>query len=641
MASPSTARSPGPSQSVPRPDEPDALAALAAARDRDQGLLRITAALSRSATPDEVLDVVLTELVDAVNADGAATTLLDGDGTTLHVQGAVGYPSGVVEALRTFPADAPLPLAVAVRRRERVLYRSKAEMLADNPGLENLVTPRDRAVGAWPLIVADGVIGSVGLSWSEPRTLTNGELTFLDAVVGQLAQAIDRARLYEAESEARRAAERTAEQLAFLADASRILSESLDLAQTLRRLSETVVPRLADWCAVYVVNEDGTPRHVATNHLDPEKAGAVEELQRRWPVRLDAPTGMGRSLRTGETLVFEDISDDLLHTLARDEEHLAALRRVGIGSAMVVPLRIRGRALGAIAAGNDASRRLSRSAVGLLEEVAARAAVAVTNAQAYEERSAVAAGLQASLLPRQLPVVPGLEMAARYLAAGEGMDVGGDFYDAFAGHGGRFFLAVGDVCGKGVDAAALTGLARHTIRCAALHSRSPRRVLTDLNRMLLAMEAETLDHSWTEPRFCSVCLAAVSASAEGTTVRLCLAGHPPPMLLRADGDVREVGDTGSLLGIVDVPDLPERTVHLEPGDALVVYTDGITERRSGDGFFEDRLGAVLSGLASLPADVVAEELQRAASTFAPDPPTDDMAILVVRHPPDGSVQARD
>lgn len=613
-------------------DEP-ALEGMAAARDRALRLQRVTAALSRAATADEVLDVVLTELAAGVGADGAVTSLLDEEGQRLHVRGAVGYRPDVVEALREFDVGSPLPLALAVRRGTRVVYGCNADMLADNPGMERLVElTRDRAVGAWPLVVADRVIGSVGLSWSEPTALTEDALSFVDAVAGQLAQAVDRARLYEAEATARRVAEHTSSQLAFLAEASRVLAGSLDLDETLQRLADTVVPRLADWCVVYLRDEHGEPLPVAVSHRDPEQVALVEELQRRWPTRLDAPVGAGPVIRTGEAQVVEEVSEELLRTVAEDEDHLRLLRSVGLGSGAVVPLRIRGRVLGAIASANSRDRPRDPDHVALLQEVASRAAVAVSHAKAYADRSAVARGLQHSLLPAQLPQIPGLDVAVRYLAAGEGVEVGGDFYDVFAGVGDRWLLTIGDVRGKGVESAALTGLARHTIRCAALHSRSPRRILADLNTMLLRADAEHSDDAGAEPRFCTVCLASVRSRADTTSVTVCNAGHPLPFMLRADGTVTHAGEPSPLLGVFDAPALTERTVHLQPGDTMVWYTDGITERRNGDDYFEDRLPAILRELADLPADVVAEQLQHAASTFGSGPPGDDMALVVLRHP---------
>lgn len=618
-----------------RPDEAAAVDAMAAARDRAVGLQRISAALSRAATADEVLDVVLDELAAGVGADGAATALLDADAAMLSVRGTVGYRQEVVESLREFSVDAPLPLAKAVRRRQRVVYASNADMLADNPGMEQLVPlSADRTTGAWPLIVADRVIGSVGLSWAQPFELGEGALSFVDAVTSQLAQAVDRARLYEAEAEAREAAEHTARQLAFVAEASRILTGSLDLDETLQRLADTVVPPLADWCVVILRDEQGNPVPVALSHHDEERVALVEELQRRWPTRMDSPTGTGMVLRTGQRQVFEDVSEDVLRALAQDDEHLDLLRRVGLGSGAVIPMRVGGRVVGAIVAANDRQRSFDRGHIGLLEQVAARAAVAVSHAQAFAERSAVARGLQHSLLPARVPRVPGLDVAVRYLAAGEGVDVGGDFYDVFRGRGDRWLLAIGDVRGKGVESAALTGLARHTIRCAALHSRSPRRILADLNTMLLRADAEHSDDVAAEPRFCTVCLASIRARPDGTAVTLCNAGHPLPMVVRADGRVVPAGRPGSLLGVFDTPALTERTVQLAPGDAIVFYTDGITERREGDAHFEDRLESTLSDLADLPADVIAEQLQHAASTFATEPPADDMALVVLRHPRD-------
>lgn len=601
-----------------------------AAHDRIRRLQAITSALSGASTADAVIDVVLSEAIPAIGASDAIASLLSEDGTHLEVAGVDGYRPEVIDAIRRCPLDAPLPLAKAARLGVRLQYESREAMLADNPGMTDLVPqPPDRAMAAIPLAVKDRLLGSFAVTWPKVRRLAPEDLAFLDSVAGQLAQALDRTRLYEAEAEARAAAETSAERLAFLAEASRILGASLDLEETLSRLAKLAAPRLADWCAVHLLDEQDRPRAVAAAHADPERAAIVRDFQDRWPPRWDATAGLGAVLRTGRSQLYPKMTDELLQKVAHDEEHLAILRDLGLGSAVFVALRDRGGVVGGITLVNDAPREAGEEDLALAEEFAARASAAVFNARRFTERSRIARSLQASLLPASLPSIPGADVAAAYLAAGEG-EVGGDFYDAFPAGSERWLLAIGDVRGKGVEAAAVTGLTRHTIRCAALHSRTPRRILADLNTVLLRNDWERSDEALPLPRFCTVCLLALRRMPTGFRVTVCAAGHPLPVVVRADGRVEELGRPGMLLGVLERPDLYETRAMLYPGDTLVCFTDGITERRRDGRFFEDQLAEILIANAGLEAASSATALRQAARDFATDAPVDDMALLVLR-----------
>ncbi len=254
----------------------------------------------------------------------------------------------------------------------------------------------------------------------------------------------------------------------------------------------------------------------------------------------------------------------------------------------------------------------------------------------------VARSLQASLLPPSLPTLPGLERGARYAPAGEGVEVGGDFYDAFALDGGRWLLVVGDVRGKGVDAAAVTGLARHTIRSIALFEPRPSAILAHLNRVLLSAEADRSaalhshqDPPWelTEPRFCTVAVVVVEPGPDGADVVVCSGGHPLPLLGRADGGVEAVGRPGTLLGASTDIELHDVAAHIGRGDALVCFTDGIVERHSGRDFFDERsVAAVLTSAAGSDAATLAARIEHEARESFADGPHDDMAVLVLRVP---------
>jgi sigma-B regulation protein RsbU (phosphoserine phosphatase) len=241
----------------------------------------------------------------------------------------------------------------------------------------------------------------------------------------------------------------------------------------------------------------------------------------------------------------------------------------------------------------------------------------------FEEQKGVAHSLQNSLLPPALPIVPHVEFGARYVAAGEGNEVGGDFYDVFAVPGGLWTVAIGDVCGKGPEAAAITGLVRNVLRLLGREGVPTPEMLRRLNAAILDMEERG--------RFCTAVVATVCAARIGLVVRLSLAGHPRPVLVTAAGRASFVGTSGSLLGVFKDIDVPDAEIVLTPGDALILYTDGVSERRDGEQMFdEERLLAACVRAVGLDADGFAGLLQQAVHDFGVDPVRDDLAILVVR-----------
>ena len=347
-----------------------------------------------------------------------------------------------------------------------------------------------------------------------------------------------------------------------------------------------VVPELADWCAVRLVSIPGEPGPpVGAAHVEPELAEDLARLVQR-PAPLDhrrraARRRPGRGHRRSSTATSPS---GRLRGLVGEEER-PILERIGLERVVMHPLTARGRLLGGLAFGYRPGRVPTHAEAELAEVVAARAATLVDNARLFNERSDVARALQQSLLPAKLPTIPGLQIGARYRAAGQGLEVGGDFYDAFHADDNWWVVAVGDVCGHGVEAAALTGLVRHTIRASAMAGAMPSAILGRLNQMLLQHSAELSDVGDSEgpftPRFCTVVIGAVKPTPEGVDIVLCLGGHPHPLVRRADGRVVPVGVAGTLLGVTDRVSLTDSVVHLDPGEVLVCFTDGLTDRRLG------------------------------------------------------------
>jgi sigma-B regulation protein RsbU (phosphoserine phosphatase) len=238
----------------------------------------------------------------------------------------------------------------------------------------------------------------------------------------------------------------------------------------------------------------------------------------------------------------------------------------------------------------------------------------------------VAETLQRGLLPPELPAVPGIGLGAAYRAGGVGTMVGGDFYDVFELGPGRWGIAIGDVCGKGAEAASVTALMRWTIRAAALREHSPSRVLEALNAVLLS--ATTPGDTGT------AVYASLETDAEPMTLTLAVAGHPPPLRLSAAGDVTSVGEPGTMLGALSQPELHDTALALSPGDVLLLYTDGVTESRTPEGFFgPERLAAALRATGGSDAAGVARSVETAVTEAAGGRLTDDVALLVIEATP--------
>jgi serine phosphatase RsbU (regulator of sigma subunit) len=290
-----------------------------------------------------------------------------------------------------------------------------------------------------------------------------------------------------------------------------------------------------------------------------------------------------------------------------------------------VPLRTRGAIRGVLAAGVDSREPGDADFVrGALEDVALVAAPALEAARLSDERAAVSRTLQRSLLPPALPSIPGVEVAARYVAGGEGSDVGGDFYDCFATGDGAWGVAIGDVSGRGADAAAVTALARCTLRATVLHERRPDAVLRELNAALLEQA--------TDFRFCTMLYLVLRPRPDGSAdARLASGGHPLPLHLRAAGTVAPAGRAGTLLGVVADPDVRATDVHLAPGDALVLFTDGAV---AGDAAVPEALAEFLRACAERDAEAIAAGVQeRALAAAANGRLRDDAAVVVLRAAP--------
>jgi phosphoserine phosphatase RsbU/P len=516
-------------------------------------LLHIPAGLVDRLQPIELVEELVRRLRDVLDVHAIAVVVDEGDG------------AGPTEVARAGPAGGSVVLDVALP-----------------------VTPPLR--------------GSVRLL-GPPSDREGGE-DLVELVAYRVAMAIE-TRWLRAVDQRRRA------WMAYLAEASELLGQSLSVELAVAVVPQVVVPRLGRWCAVHLF-EAGTPRLAALTHADEDE---LPEL--RAALDPEARPGPSLELRT------------LLDQLAKAES--APVRIAAPTDGLAVPLRSRGTTIGTMLVGRPDGRPHAPEDVVLITDIARRAALAVQNAQSAAAHVAVSQALQQALLPRAVPVAPGLDLAAEYLPASRGSDVGGDFYDVLTVDAERFLVSIGDVCGKGARAAARTGLVRDVLRVLVRDGHG----LTDAVHMLNDVMMEAADPL----QFCTLAAALVRRSSgdepPGLAVELLLAGHERPVLLRADGRAEQVGAFGTAVGLLPQVLVEATTFRLGPGDTLLLYTDGVTERRRGrEQFGPDRLLALARRSAGRSAREIVAAVRDAVERFSSSPATDDVALLAVRARPE-------
>jgi sigma-B regulation protein RsbU (phosphoserine phosphatase) len=386
--------------------------------------------------------------------------------------------------------------------------------------------------------------------------------------------------------------------ITFLAEASELLAQSLDVNLTMALIPQLVVPRLGQWCAVHTTDAWGRLQLAAATHAEESAlaqlhASLAESGPESILARLEEASRLGTQVMFGAPL-----------------------------EGFAVPLVARGARLGTLAVGRHLKHRHDADEVAVLEDVARRAALAIDNARIHDERRTVARTLQASLLPPALPHVEGIGFAAEYVPTGS--EVGGDFYDVMPFGTDKWLVVVGDVSGKGVQAATVTGLVRDVIRILVDDGKSLKEILHRVNRTLVQRGGG---------RYCTLAMASVTRQpGNELTVCLHLAGHDRAVLVRADGRTSFVGEGGTALGLLETITSPDAGVTLRAGDSLIFYTDGVTERRRGRELFgSSRLREAAAPLAGYPADAMAARLRSTTINFSVEEPRDDIAILVLRN----------
>jgi len=565
--------------------------------------------IAREVPLEEVLNGMARTIEDLSPEMIVSVLLADADGKRLLHGAGPSLPAFYNAAIDGIPiGDGVGACGTAAFRRAPVI---SADIHTDPLWADYRALARRAGVAScWssPILGSGGrLLGTFAMYHRSPKSPERKDLALGAAFTRIAALAIERHEAMAASRAARARENAAREDLAFVLEASTAIACEQHYGDSLRRLAQLTVPGLAPLCAVHVV-EGGHHRRIASAAATPADADLL--MAAGWSDLIDRT--VARVLTSGTT-------ESGFLTLRPGAEP------AGRAGYLCVPLTARGRTFGVmvlVARGQN----LDGHVLTLAEELAGRAALNADNACQFTYRVRLAHDLQAGLLPPKLPHVPGVALAASYHPAGEGLDVGGDFYDVFPLPGERWAVMIGDVCGHGAVAATTTGMVRHTARAVA-------RLLDDPVAVVAAINDAVAEHTAGQDLFVSLVYGELRHTATGKAVTLIRAGHVPPLVRRADGTVERVVPPGLLLGIGNEGIESPARVDLCPGDGLVLVTDGITEARSPDGelFGEERVAYALTAVpaaAPTPATLL-ESVTSAVAAFTGDTSADDQAALVV------------
>ncbi|MGW4275180.1 SpoIIE family protein phosphatase [Streptomyces seoulensis] len=572
--------------------------------------------IARQAPLPEVLDGMARAIEDLAPEEMMVSVLLaDADGRHLRHGAAPSLPGFYNEAIDGIATGEGVgSCGTAAHRRRPVIVTD----IATDPFWEDFRDLAERAhlAACWstPILARDGaLLGTFAMYHRVPREPRDADLALARVFADTAALAIERHQADQARQAALAREQTARDDLAFLLKASTALTSELDATGILRRLADACTPELAPLCAVDVV-EGGRVRRIATA----------------------APTPRQQDLLASHIPVYDADDDAVARVLASSTSEVARRaptgsgpwRELGVTGYLCVPLKDRDRAVGAMTLLTTGEQAFDGHAVALAEELARRAGAAVRTARQYSHRIALARDLQAGLLLPDLPRIPGAEVATYYHPAGEGLDIGGDFYDVFPHDDGRWAFMLGDVCGRGATAATTTALVRHTARAVAPYVDGPADVAQAVNRALLNRPAS---HG---TGFVTLVHGRLTPTEHGLDVELVRAGHTLPLYLDARHTAHSIHTPGSLLGITADPHLSTHRFRLRPQESLLLYTDGITEARDagGEQYGEDRLAHALTTTPRHPtAHQITDTLTQAVRAFTSGHDIDDdQALLVIK-----------
>ncbi len=592
-------------------------------RERDRRRLEqlqvTTAALSSAVRAEDVARVLLDRAGAAMGASAAAIAVIEDRSPHRRILQHRGFAATAVGDAQDPIADDDHPLMQLLADTTALWLEGPDAVVAASPAMAAFCgPPRIEAMAVLPLRIGSRHLGGMALGFETSREFEPQERELFATAATLFAHALERARLHDQQR-------RTAARQQFLARASMLFARAFDPDEILNELVHLAVPRLADWCSVSIPDR-GSIVNVAVAHSDPARLAIAREYLESYPSRLTDVTGPGRVVATGQSEFIERVTDEMIGAIPEPDRrrHLGEL---GLMSVITVPLVARGPVIGTLTLVNSESGEyFTEDDLAFAEDLGRRAGRVLDNARLYARERDISETLQSSLLPHALPNIPNLEISARYIPIGEGSEVGGDLYDAFEiADGLGFAFLVGDVCGKGPDAAALTTLARYTVRADADRFVEPSSILARLNTAILRQHGDgrfvTMVYLWVQPR------------TDGMSYVMANAGHPPALIVRADGRVDGVRPNGGILGVFDDAAYEQVELEIDAGDLVVMFTDGVTEARapSGEFFGLHRLQDLLTTQAGRGAQDVVVAVETAVDDFRGDRAlTDDVALMVLR-----------
>ena len=571
---------------------------------------RVTRDLSAATDLDTVTDIITRLVGDAVSASVTMLALRDGD--DLVTLGLRGTPLLPELAAGRFPLSKPVPICDAIRTGQPVLLLDREELTEAYP---NLAGSDAVAMLAFPLRSGeDPAFGALALRFDAPAPrLEMAEIELLHIAADVCTQTVLRLRAEASSAERLRRIE-------FLSSASEQLARSLDHHATMRTVAELAVSSLADWCGVQLL-EDGRLHSLVVAHSDPELAAAAYRLMTRVPTNPNAEVGSYAVARSGRSELHSPVTVELIQRVSTNPELVALADQLSLQSVIVVPLVARGRTTGTMSLAS-CSRQFTAEDLVFAEDLARRAALAIDNADLFSQTQRAAETLQHALLPQRLPEMKGWDLATLYQPSGR-VEVGGDFFDVVDLMTGRYVAVIGDVMGRGVDAAATAARLQAAVRALVAADPDLRAVAAGLDRLLALSNEQPL-----------VTLVLLAFDGVTDSADVLVAGHPPPLLVTPDGTpARWQGTVWPAFGVGDVDRRPE-PVDLLHGGVVLLYTDGLVERRDEDlDTGVDRLTAVVRHSVAEDREHLHTFLERVARRVrrvGPPRHDDDVAMLAVR-----------
>jgi PAS domain S-box-containing protein len=609
---------------------------------RTTAIAEVAAALAGAARFDQLAQITLRG-AEVLGAETGALAVFDSESVLRAHMGSrlrdivevaaaevgVDAPADGVE----IPLDDELPTQWVARHGERVLLPDPETAAQRFPRMAEMTRLLGaQALAALPLRVEGRLLGAFVAVWDTPHEFGDDDIEVLEALTAQIALSVTRLQADAARNAAVAEMAAANARLALLAETGRALAGTLDIGEQIDRLTSLVVPVLGDWCWLFVTDEHARLRQMAAAHSDPARTAEVEGYVRAMLGELTEESNTAAVVRTGRSTVLPTIDPAALERALPGQEARRRLAGLAPASGVVVPLVAGGRTLGALGLFNDAGRPLQTPAeIETAEEIGRRAGLALQQARLFGQQRQLAETLQRSLLTAP-PAPDHCEIVVRYVPAAAGAEIGGDWYDAFVQPDGGTVLVIGDVVGHDSRAAAAMGQLRGLLRGIGHHTGgTPAEVLSGLDRAARGLDLDTM----------ATALVARLEQDEpevgtgATRVRWATAGHPPPVLVSPDGTVTLLDGhpPDLLLGVDAATPRVDRVASIDRGGTLLLYTDGLVERRDRDidaGI--DELLRVVGELAGLPLQELCDRLLE--RMYLPDT-EDDVALLAVRlHPQD-------